>query len=637
MDESIFKNMGEDADLKLEIYKRYKSCTKFYDAWEKVAKEDYSFGLGDQWNVEDRQALHEQARPCLTFNRIKPIVGIVSGYQRENSARLKVNPEGGEDKVFSEVMDKILMFIDKGSHLSYRLGYMFDDGLYCGKGFMEASITYDKDPIRGELNFKQLNPYQVKVDPDCLDYDINDSAQYCFKVVRLSKDKLKFLYPSKKKLIDGFVIDNDDPVENGGGVMVEGDKDDYGNNPNKTTVVQRTSEAVDDEGHEKDQKFTLKEYWRLKTVKKFYVVEKETGEPQKFDTKEEAEAFAMTQNSQGMMPGMEQPQAVGQEMKVIDRDTNEMWVASQCCGHILQDEKSPFEPLYSGFPFFRYMADWTPNADSELLRVQGFVRQLKDPQREKNKSKSQNLHILNTQANSGWIADDDALSPEGFKQLEEMGAKPGLVIKKRAGKEVREIMPKGPNAGHLQREQQADEEFKQISAVNPDLMGMSEGTESGKAIGLRIKQAVLALVRLFYNFKYTKECIGRFTLQMVPMLMDSKKIMKIIGPQYMQLNQLDEGSIMAMLTIIKDNKYDVLVTEADNNSTMRYETFNQLVELTKAGLPIPPDLVIDYMDLPNSNEVKQKMIEQQQMQMQQQMMAQMSKSGGQPAPGKPGK
>lgn len=113
--------------------------------------------------------------------------------------------------------------------------------------------------------------------------------------------------------------------------------------------------------------------------------------------------------------------------------------------------------------------------------------------------------------------------------------------------------------------------------------------------------------------------------------------MKIIGPQYMQLNQLDEGSIMAMLTIIKDNKYDVLVTEADNNSTMRYETFNQLVELTKAGLPIPPDLVIDYMDLPNSNEVKQKMIEQQQMQMQQQMMAQMSKSGGQPAPGKPGK
>lgn len=607
-------------DLKLEIFQRYKSCTKFYDKWEIEAKDDYAFGLGDQWLTADRQALHEQMRPCLTFNRIKPIIGVVSGYQRENSARIKVNPEGGEDKIFSEVMDKVLTFIDKVSHLSYRLGYLFDDGLYCGKGWIESSITYDKDPIKGELNFKQLTPYQVKVDPDCMDYDINDSAQYCFKVVRLTKDKLKFLYPKKKKLIDGFVKDNDDSVINGSGMFVEGDKDDYSNRPNKTTVVKYQAETLDEEDFEKDQKFTVKEYWRLKTVTKYFVVEKETGEPQKFDTKEEAEAYAITQTMDG-----------GEVMKVIDRESNEMWVAALCCGFILQDEKSPFEPFYSGFPFFRYMAEWTPNADSELLRVQGFVRQLKDPQREKNKSKSQNLHILNTQANSGWIADDDALTPEGFKDLEEMGSKPGLVIKKRAGKEVREIMPKGPNVGHLQREQQADEEFKQISGINPDLMGLQEGTESGRAIALRVKQAIISLVRLFSNFRYTKECLGKFILQMLPLLFDSKKMMKILGPQYLQANKLDEGSLMAMLTIIKDNKYDVLITESDHNSTLRYETFNQLVELTKAGIPIPPDLIIDYMDLSNSTEVKKKIVEEQQRQMLMQTMGQAMKSGGAPA------
>lgn len=607
-------------DLKLEIFQRYKSCTKFYDKWEIEAKDDYAFGLGDQWLTADRQALHEQMRPCLTFNRIKPIIGVVSGYQRENSARIKVNPEGGEDKIFSEVMDKVLTFIDKVSHLSYRLGYLFDDGLYCGKGWIESSITYDKDPIKGELNFKQLTPYQVKVDPDCMDYDINDSAQYCFKVVRLTKDKLKFLYPKKKKLIDGFVKDNDDSVINGSGMFVEGDKDDYSNRPNKTTVVKYQAETLDEEDFEKDQKFTVKEYWRLKTVTKYFVVEKETGEPQKFDTKEEAEAYAITQTMDG-----------GEVMKVIDRESNEMWVAALCCGFILQDEKSPFEPYYTGFPFFRYMAEWTPNADSELLRVQGFVRQLKDPQREKNKSKSQNLHILNTQANSGWIADDDALTPEGFKDLEEMGSKPGLVIKKRAGKEVREIMPKGPNVGHLQREQQADEEFKQISGINPDLMGLQEGTESGRAIALRVKQAIISLVRLFSNFRYTKECLGKFILQMLPLLFDSKKMMKILGPQYLQANKLDEGSLMAMLTIIKDNKYDVLITESDHNSTLRYETFNQLVELTKAGIPIPPDLIIDYMDLSNSTEVKKKIVEEQQRQMLMQTMGQAMKSGGAPA------
>lgn len=37
------------------------------------------------------------------------------------------------------------------------------------------------------------------------------------------------------------------------------------------------------------------------------------------------------------------------ELKVIDRMVEEMHVATMVCGHILQDEKSPFEPYYSGF------------------------------------------------------------------------------------------------------------------------------------------------------------------------------------------------------------------------------------------------------------------------------------------------
>ena len=206
-------------------------------------------------------------------------------------------------------------------------------------------------------------------------------------------------------------------------------------------------------------------------------------------------------------------------MKVIERQVQEMWVAAMICGHILQDEISPFEPYYSGFPFFRFLADWAPNAKSELLRVQGLTRPLKDAQKEKNKSKSQFLHILNTQANSGWIGDNNALTKEGWKDLEAMGSKPGITVQKKPGSDLREILPKGPNMGHLQREQEADQEFKQLSGINPDLMGMQEGTASGKAISLRVKQAVLSLVRLFINYRYSKEIIGKFMLLMMPMLL----------------------------------------------------------------------------------------------------------------------
>jgi len=595
----------KDDNLRTEITARKKRCEQYYGPWDVVAKEDYEFAQGKQWLDEDVQALKDAGRPCLTFNRIRPILNLVSGYQRENSARIKVNPEGGEDKIFSEVCDKAIHFVDKLSHLTHKLGYQFDDGINCGKGWIEAIISYDRDPVRGDIIFKQRTPYQVRPDPDCIEYDINEGAKYLFKgPVKLSKDELIELYPDKAKLIKGFVKDDDDPVTNGSGVLSEGDNDNYGNNPNSTTVNQSAAadtQEDDDSDFDGDQKFTLQEYWRYKHVAKFFVVEVESGEPHRFDTKAEAEELIFKQQSG----------------KVIERKVPEMWVAAMVCGHIVQDVKSPFEPFYSGYPFFRYMSDWSPNAETEVLRVQGLVRQVKDPQREKNKAKSQYLHILNTQANSGWVGEEGALSETGWKELEQMGSKPGIVIKvkKNYGATLREILPKGPNAGHIQREQTADEEFKQILGINPDLMGMQEGTASGRAIAMRIKQAILALVKIFQNYRYTKEIIGKFILEMVPMVFDEKKLMKVLGPQYMkeQVSEknpegLTPGMLAAYLTMIKDNKYDVLVTEADQNNTVRYETFMEMIEVMKVGGQIPPDLLIEYMDISNSEEVKKRVL-----------------------------
>lgn len=594
--------------LRKEIRSRYKACVEFYGPWVEEAKSDYEFALGDQWDDADRQQLKKESRPCLTFNRIRPLINIISGYQREHSARIKVNPEGGEDKIFSEIMDKALHFIDKVSHLTYTLGYQFDDGCYVGKSFLEAYKSYDKDPIRGELKFILCSPYQIMPDPDFRGYDLNDGCRYCFKVKRYRKAELLELFPDKKTVINGFKEDTDDLTKNLDLAAVEGDKDDYGNQPNKTTVVSPSGETGSEPDIAEDVKFTLKEYWRFKREAKWFVIDAVEGDPRSFDKKAEAEAFAASQ---------------GDAFKVIERQVNVMWVADLCCGVILQDMQTPFEEDYNGYPFFRFLADWAPNAEKELYRVQGMVRQLKDPQREKNKAKSQGLHILNTQANSGWIADDDALSVTDFEKLEKMGSKPGIVIKKKKNSELREILPKTQNQGHVLREQQADEEFKQISNVNPDLLGLQDQQTSGKAMQLRIKQAILALSRLFANYRYTKEIIGNFILSVVPTLFDDKKLARVIGPDYMRKaidpqkypQGLNNGHLKAFLQMIRDDRYDLMVAEADSQSSIRYETFTELIELAKTGAPIPPDLFIDYMDMPNSDEVKQRVIQYAQQQM----------------------
>ena len=554
----------EDA-LRQEIERNFNKAKKFYEDWDKEAREDYKFSLGDQWTTEDRQKLAEQGRPCLTFNRIRPIINIISGYQRENSARIKVNPEGGEDRIFSEVMDRGLKSMDKWSHFSFKAGYWFDDGCYCGKGWLEALIEYTKDPIRGEIKFKQRSPFQILTDPEFNEYDLNEGCPYVFKVVRLTKERLIELYPNKKTLIKGFVKDNDSQVDNGSGLMDDRDAEPQDDNYGIDRPFSNQKSSEDEDAINGDGKFTVKEYWRQKMVKRFFVINAESGDPEKFDTKDLAQAFI-------------DEQGIG---KAIEREIPEMRVTAYACGFILQDEISPFEPYYSGYPFFRFLADWAPNAEDEVLRVQGVTRQLKDPQKEKNKAKSQYLHMINTQANSGWVGDEDALTDAGWRKLEEMGSKPGIVIRKKKGYELREIQPKGPNQSHLIREEKADEEFKQISNINPDLLGAQSESESGKAMSIRIKQAVLALVRLFFNYRYSKEIVGLFMLQMIPMLFDVKKLKKVLGPDYMSKaidkvkypDGLSDGILEGFLQMVKDNKYDVYVAEADQNSTIQYKKF----------------------------------------------------------------
>ena len=602
----------DDEDLRHEILTRFKFATDHVKDWNDVAKHDYAFAMGEQWNEEELQQLREQGRPAFTFNRIKNIINLISGYQRENSARIKVNPEGGEDQLFSQVLDRAFVQVDKWSHLDYKMAYWFDDGLRAGQAWLEAVLTYEADPIRGELRFQTRSPYQIIVDPEHSEYDLNEwpRAAYVFKIVRLTRDQLKELYPGKDHLFDGFQKDADDDearILNGSGLLVEGDQDDYGNRPNVTTRVRGANGSpMEESGLTRDEKFTVKEYWCPALVEKSFVIEAESGEPRRFDSKDEADVFVVQQKFGSP----------------VARKVGEMRLSALVGGHLVQSkEKSPFEPHYHGYPFFRFLSDWSPNAETQEARVQGIVRPLKDCQREKNKAKSQYLHILSTQANSGWVGDKDALTDQGWKQLKNLGGTPGVTIKKKRGAELREILPKGPNAGHIRLEEKADDEFKQISGINPDLLGMQEGeTASGKAISLRIKQSVLSLARIFYNYRYSKEILGRFVLEMMPGLFDTKKLKKLLGPDFIAKSAdkarypegVTDGVLEAFLQMVKDHKYDISVTETGHNATMRFEIAQTLSELIKAGAPIPVSMLVDYMDLPNAQEAKDAIAAEQQ-------------------------
>lgn len=636
--EADFKTK-DGTGMVLDIEKKAKRAIRAQNDWTKAAKEDYKFALGDQWTKEEKDKLEEEGRPALTYNKIEPLLDLVSGYQRENSTRIRVNPEGGEDRLFSEVADRIIKAIDKWTKLNYKLDHVFDDGETCGKGNLEMFITYDDDPIRGDLGFRLLSPYQLLWDPDSTEYDKSD-AKFAIKLSKKTKDDLVELYPKKKGKIDGFAGDVTDYYGLGGEILKEGDKDNY--HLGREDDYESGILAITEE--EKD-KYLLKEMFYVKKIDKYILFWVEENRFERFDTEAEANAKAAgirkqvqddfnTQMigfqalAQSGAPSVQQappapPEYAEPTIKIIKRKVSEMWYCATAAGELLSDPaQSPFEPYYHGYPYFTFVAKYKPSAEGEEQKSRGLVRNLKDPQKDHNKSRSQYLHILNTSANSGWVGDNDALPPEGKKDLEKMGSTPGVTIWKKPNSYLERIQPTMPSQGHLAIFEVSAQDIKEISGINADALAIQDKTTSGRAIALRIKQATTILSPIFRNYRYTKEMIGTAIFSMIPHIFDVPEIRKVVGQEFMSANKIDDGFLTAFLQQIADGKYDINITEADNSATIRQETFEALMEMVKGGMMIPPDTLLEFSNIPNVKEVSEKIMAYQQAQ-------------AQPAPGAP--
>ena len=616
-------NSNDKSGIVSRVMRRTRLMLKNSEKLFKAMKEDFNFALGDQWSDEDRQQLEDEGRPCLTFNKIEPLINLVGGWQRENSPRIRIFPEGGEDRLFSEIGDKCVNAVDKWSHLNYKLDHQFDDGLICGKGISEMAMSYEDDLINGDLIFRNRTPFEVVFDPDSTEYDKSD-ADDATKICKFTRLKLKKMFPKKVKEIDNIKEDIMGFFSLAG-ITKEGDSDNYQLDKEDDQLNDLTADH--DTRESPDQKLYLFEYWYKKYTQKFALVNVLEKKMEVYDSQEEAEkrtkeiykqidqeykqALSEYELMKAASPDAPMPVKQDYDIQIYERTVPEMWYCAVCGGALLQEpELSPFEPHYSGYPFFEYLASYVPSAPKQVLKIKGITRNIKDPNREINKSRSQFLHILNTNANSGWVGDDDALTTEGWKDLEKLGSTPGVTIKKKKGSELKRIEPAAPSMANIMRGDKGEDDIKQISGINPDAMAIQDKTTSGKAISLRIKQALTILAKYFRNFRYTKELIGNAIYCLLPEVFDKDTLRKILGEEFMEKNKIDDGYLIAFLQRVRDKKYDVRITEADNTATMRQETFEQLLDLSeKYPNMLPPDLIIEYSNIPNSAELIERMRE----------------------------
>lgn len=190
----------------------------------------------------------------------------------------------------------------------------------------------------------------------------------------------------------------------------------------------------------------------------------------------------------------------------------------------------------------------------------------------------------------------------------------------------------------LAMEQTSTQMFHSISNVNTQSLGQAAGVESGISKNLQIRQAMVGNEFLFDNFVLAKRKVGRLAMGWVKIIYGPDRVARIViakgaksakEEMPMQIGgqaipaQPDEAQTeywMEQITKLWAEAdlmdYDVEVGEGMLSPTARQAAFAQWLEAAKTGVTVPPELLMDFSDLPESQkrrylDLMKKMQEQQ--------------------------
>ena len=584
-------NIEQTFDI-YEAKANVKSALSATSNWRQNAAEDYAFMQGKQWEDADLKKMRDAGRPVITINRIRATVNLLCGYASQNETEPDFLPRSEEDDRISRVAKGITKYCLDRAHYQRNKGKCFRDKIICGLANYWLSYEFDYNKLDGAIKIERVSPFDVFVDPESTEENLSD-AQFVGRYSWESTRKLKQVYPDKANEIDMLSHKYDDTELEAGTVeTINGEALWYNEKYNKVRVVQ---------------------YWY-----------KEYGKKNVYMTKE----GLIDENNPLFVVLL----ATGKKPTSIP-DTKIRY-ATFSDSVLLEEGESPYK--HGKFPLVREYCYYTGELIDDELEPAGVVRDLKDAQREKNKNRSQRMHVVNQQS-LGVRFWQGQIDEHDKKIIEKKSTAPGANIFLKPGVTFQDGTPSMDSAINLTLEQQADNDFYSISGITPESLSGSIGSMSGKAIDLRqsvttvqtadifaqAKEAELQIVKLLWGEKNAPGLIPQFYNQEKAMRIlgdDGKKEFVQIAPglnQPMQEQILTdalgqpqtdaEGNpIKQVLYDLSCFDFDIVISTSQASATARKANLYQLLEAKKSGVDIPMDIILDFMDFPEKEAVKKR-------------------------------
>ncbi len=537
------------------------------------------FFAGDQWNQADLNVLALQRRPAITINKIISTLGTLFGEQIYNRSETIFRPASGATPQVAEMLTKVFKQVSQNNQLPWVRSELFADGVIRSRGFVDMRLDFS-DSMIGELVIENLNSKNVVIDPDAEEYD-PDKWNDVFTTKWVTPQDVAILYSEDDaeylKIKDGssfpYGYDSIERVRDrfGGVLPLAGY---YGvHEPN---------------GLRRNVRLLDRQYRKLD--KQLHFVDIKTGDMRPVPASWDRNKIAAVLEKAGGR--------VSTTKKLVKRIR---WTVT-ADNVVLHDDWSPYRhfTVIPYFPYFRYG------------RTIGLVENLLGPQELLNKVSSQELHVVNTTANSGWKIKAGALQNMSVEELEMKGATTGLVLELDDVTSAEKIQPNNTPQGLDRLSYKAEEHIKGISNISDSMQGFDREDVAAKAIQAKQSRGSINMTKVMDNLERTDFLIARNALDIIQEFYTEPRVLNIthddllMESETLEVNTVDEatGEIANDLTL---GEYSIIITSTPFRATLEDSQFEQAMAMKEKGVAIPDDVLIENSRLQRKSEIVKRM------------------------------
>lgn len=527
--------------------KVFKFSQFFYDAWRtwgvfyNEAYRDLRAYAGDNWTNLERTKLERQNRMVLELNKIRRVVNLYSGYERENRTQTVTAPVEGSDEQTADLFSNTMYYVYDKGNADYIISEAFEHALKTGLAIIGIYIDYSRDKVNGDIKFYWKPFNAVMFDPYFTKRDLSDCDQASTRDL-LSKEMVKAMLP----WVDPEVIDNIPTGIRDNKYQYLGIYRQY----NSTYIAKNL--------------VTYDQHWVRINKPQKYLVDTITGVTEEWNgTREEEKQLKET------LLATPQLQLISSHKRTVELNII-------VGGQLLYSGPDPTG--LDNFPFVPVLLYHEPLIDTYQLKIQGLVRSVRDAQRQYNRRHSQIIDLMESVINTGWITKNGAvLDPTMLMQA---GQGRQIVVNEGfdVNADVREISPPHIPPGYLQYQDIIDKNIMEIPGASDELLGLSstgDSQVSGKLAEVRSSNGLKGNRGIFDNLEQTKKYLGTLVLEAIQRNYSPGKIWRITNKE--PTEEFFSGQF---------GEYDCVIKQAVKTATQREAYYYQLLQLREMGAPI---------------------------------------------------